>query len=175
MPAAAALPSALPGVFAAWLVVLACFVPLNLAWLCVASSTLGAVGSVANLSDDQFDMQSHDSTSPYVSALLRGFFVYLFMMSGLLLLDDAPFADAGPVQYIRLAGFPSLFSFVVSYHPRLFSALLSAASQRIQVRGSDGSGSLQSTDSDAAHASVDIDRGTVEVAMARRTARPDNE
>ena len=32
---------------------------------------------------------ARDSTNPYTSALLRGFFVYLVMISGLLLLDDA--------------------------------------------------------------------------------------
>ncbi|HEU4688404.1 MAG TPA: hypothetical protein VFS23_08595, partial [Vicinamibacterales bacterium] len=91
---------------------------------------------------------------------------------GLLLLDDAPFVNTGPVQYIRLAGFLSLFSFVVSYHPRLFSALLSAASQRIQVRGADGPQSL-SSDTSAAHATIDIERGKVDVAMAKRSGESD--
>ena len=73
------------------------------------------------------------------SAILRGFFVYLFLMSGLLLLDHTPFSNAGPSQYIRLAGFLSLFSFVVSYHPTLFGALIVSAFERIQVRAGDNS------------------------------------
>lgn len=130
---------------AAWAVVLTCFLPLNLAWLCVAASALGAFGNAANLSDDDSDERLSDTSNPYVSALLRGFFVYLFMMSGLLVLDDAPFSNAGPGQYIRLAGFLSLFSFVVSYQPRLFSALILSAFQRIQVRGGDASGASTQT------------------------------
>lgn len=119
----------------AWFVVLFSFLPLNLAWLCVASSTLGALGNYVNLSDDRPLGLSQDSTNPVISAILRGFFIYLFMMSGLLVLDDAPFSSPTPARYIRLAGFLSLFAFVVSYHPRLFSSLILSAFQRIQVRG----------------------------------------
>jgi hypothetical protein len=120
---------------AAWLVVLLAYLPLNLAWLCATASTLGTFGSRVNLSDDDTDSEgSRDLTSPYVSALLRGFFVYLFMTSGLLLLDETPFSSPSPGQYIRLAGFLSLFSFVISYQPRLFTALVVSAFQRIQVR-----------------------------------------
>jgi hypothetical protein len=126
-----------------WLVVVFCFLPLNLAWLCAASSTLGGFGSRANLSDDQADKDSRDNSNPYMSAILRGFFVYLFMTSGLLLLDDSPFSNSAPAQYIRLAGFLSLFSFVVSYHPRLFSTLISAAFQRIQVRDGESATSME--------------------------------
>jgi hypothetical protein len=114
-----------------WLVVLMCYLPLNLAWLCITSSTLGAFGNRVNLSDDEAQRRGRDDSNPYVSALLRGFFVYLFMTSGLLLLDDAPFSSPGPGQYIRLAGFLSLFSFVTSYQPRLFTNLVASASQRI--------------------------------------------
>jgi hypothetical protein len=122
-------------IFKAWLVVLLCYLPLNLAWLCATSSTLGSLGSRANLSDDSANSSAVDGTNPYVSALLRGFFVYLFMTSGLLLLDETPFSSPSPGQYIRLAGFLSLFSFVISYQPQLFSALIDSAFQRIQVRG----------------------------------------
>ena len=123
------------GSIVAWLVVLLAYLPLNLAWLCATASTLGTFGSRVNLSDDETDSEgSDDNTSPYVSALLRGFFVYLFMTSGLLLLDETPFSSPTPGQYIRLAGFLSLFSFVISYQPRLFTALVVSAFQRIQVR-----------------------------------------
>jgi hypothetical protein len=121
----------------AWAVVLFCFLPLNLAWVCAAAGALGAFGSRANLSDDQTHRASRDNTNPYTSAVLRGFFVYLFMISGLLLLDDSPFSNPAPGQYIRLAGFLSLSSFVVSYQPRLFSMLIVWAFHRIQVREGD--------------------------------------
>jgi hypothetical protein len=130
----------LPGQLRSWAVVLLCFLPLNLAWLCVLASTLGAIGNLANLSDDNEVAKRSDFSNPIISAILRGFFVYLFLMSGLLLLDHAPFSNAGPSQYIRLAGFLSLFSFVVSYQPHLFGALIVSAFERIQVRAGDGHG-----------------------------------
>lgn len=120
--------------FFAWFVVLTCFLPINLAWVCAAASLLGGYGNRANLSDDDAARRFRDTTNPFVSALLRGFFVYLFMTSGLLLLDDSPFSNPAPGQYIRLAGFLSLFSFVVSYQPRLFNVLIVWAFHRIQVR-----------------------------------------
>ena len=118
----------------AWLVVVTCFLPLNLAWVCALASGLGAFGNRANLADDRSTGRSHDSSNPFLSAVLRGFFVYLFMMSGLLVLDEAPFTHPTPEQYIRLAGFLSLFSFVVSYQPRLFNILIVWAFHRISVR-----------------------------------------
>ena len=157
----------------AWAVVLFCFLPLNLAWLCVAASTLGAFGSLANLGDDGATSRSRDTSNPYTSSILRGFFVYLFMMSGLMLLDDAPFSDAGPGQYIRLAGFLSLFSFVVSYQPKLFGSLIVSAFQRIQVRGGDNASSVAvaNSESDTVRASVDVERGTVDVAVQKHAAQ----
>jgi hypothetical protein len=133
-------PARVPGSLESWLVVFFCFLPLNLAWLCVSASTLGAVGNLANLGDDRDMQQPRDKSNPLLSAILRGFFVYLFLMSGLLLLDHAPFSNAGPNQYIRLAGFLSLFSFVVSYHPHLFGTLIVSAFERLQVRAGDRNG-----------------------------------
>ena len=98
--------------------------------------------------------------------------MYLFMMSGLLLLDDSPFSDTGPGQYIRLAGFLSLFSFVVSYQPRLFSSLMMSAFQRIQVRGGENaSNAVANTESDTVRASVDVERGTIDVAVAKHSSQ----
>ena len=125
----------------AWAVVLVWFLPLNLALLCALAGSLGAFGARANLQGDGADAPpgpSADLSSPYVSALLRGFFVYLVMISGLLLLDDDPFGSPSPGQYIRLAGFLSLFSFVVSYNPGVFSGLLAWASTRVASRGGAG-------------------------------------
>lgn len=117
-----------------WLAVLLFFLPLNLALVCATAGTLGAFGGKANLQDDSTPHNSRDESNPYVSGLLRGFFVYLFMISGLLLFDDKPFSNPGPGQYIRFAGFLSLFSFVVNYQPFLFTTLIEGAFQRISAR-----------------------------------------
>ena len=97
-----------------WFMVLFLFLPLNLALICITSGVLGTFGSIANLHDDQQSFL-YDQSNPYISGLLRGFFVYLFFISGLLLFDDEPFSNPSPGKYIRLAGFLSLFSFVVNY------------------------------------------------------------
>ena len=125
-------PAPAPGLAKSWIVVLLWFLPVNLAWLCAAAATLGSFGSRVNLGDDQTKRTSRDNSNPFISALLRGFFIYLFMISGLLLLDVNPFSNPTPGQYVRLAGFLSLFSFVVNYQPRLFSMLIVWAFNRIQ-------------------------------------------
>lgn len=138
-----------------WLGVLLFFLPLNLALVCATAGTLGAFGGKANLQDDSTPHNSRDDTNPYVSGLLRGFFVYLFMISGLLLFDDKPFSNPGPGQYIRFAGFLSLFSFVVNYQPYLFTTLVEGAFQRISARRG---------------GAADTTRGTVVTDMERVTA-----
>lgn len=144
-----------PGKLVAWLVVLGFFMPVNLAVVCVLAGALGAFGSLANLQTDDEDRGSSDSSSPYVSAMLRGFFVYLFLISGLLLLDANPFSDTSPGQYVRLAGFLSLMSFVVNYRPHMFGQLVAWSFQRIQAR-------VQEEDR-AADASVQRARTSTEV------------
>jgi hypothetical protein len=117
-----------------WLVVLLFFLPLNLAMISSAAGALGAFGNRANLEDDQTSQKSRDDSSPLLSGLLRGLFVYLFFISGLLLFDDKPFSSPGPGQYIRLAGFISLISFLVNYRPHLFATISDWAYERINSR-----------------------------------------
>jgi len=121
--------------FTSWFFVLFLFLPLNLALICVTAGALGTFGSLAKLHDDQSRNSPADYSNPYVSGLLRGFFVYLFLISGLLLFDDDPFSSPSPGQYIRLAGFLSLFSFIVNYQPRTFSTLIDWAHARIHAKG----------------------------------------
>ena len=117
-----------------WLGILLFFLPLNLAMISSAAGALGAIGNKANLEDDQTLPQSRDESSPLMSGLLRGLFVYLFFISGLLLFDDKPFSSPGPGQYIRLAGFISLISFLVNYRPHLFATISDWAYERINSR-----------------------------------------
>lgn len=125
----------------AWLAVLLFFLPLNLAMVSATAGALGAMGNKANLEADPVERksadsptQSHDNSSPTMSGLLRGIFVYLFFISGLLLFDDKPFSSPGPGQYIRLAGFISLISFLVNYRPHLFNTVLDWALARLLSR-----------------------------------------
>ena len=117
-------PAPMSGFWFSWFVVLFLYLPLNLALICVIAGALGTFGSIANLHADGSNNSPRDYSNPYMSGLLRGFFVYLFLISGLFLFDDDPFSNPSPNQYIRLAGFLSLFSFIVNYQPNTFSTLI---------------------------------------------------
>jgi hypothetical protein len=158
-------PNVTVGPYRAWFMVLITFLPFNLALLCAAAGALGAFGNRVNLQDDRIDLIAHDRSNPYVSALLRGFFVYLFMISGLLLIDDRPFSDSSPQQYVRLAGFLSLFSFVVNYNPYIFNPLIEWAYQRIQPR-------TTSSLSDSAAVSLKVEKVEKTVATGEASASP---
>jgi hypothetical protein len=119
-----------PSLPVAWFIAVVFFLPLNLALLCATAGVLGTFGNLANLYHDQMALSSQDNTNPYISGLLRGFFVYLFVISGMLVLDDAPFSNSSPAQYIRLAGFLSLLSFIVNYQPHIFGKLVDIAQNR---------------------------------------------
>ena len=129
-----------------WLLAILFYTPLNLAFISAAAGALGSLGSIANLnSDAEAGAQAgadaapaRDHTNPVVSGLLRGGFVYLFMVSGMLLFDDSPFSMTSPDQYLRLAGFLSLFSFVVNYQPNVFGTLIDWAHTRIHSRNNTG-------------------------------------
>lgn len=131
-----------------WVVTILFYTPLNLAFISAAAGALGTLGSIANLNadqegDDKRDKDDgatffpRDRTNPLISGLLRGIFVYLFVISGMLLFDDSP-SDTGPNQYVRLAGFLSLFSFFVNYKPSVFSSMLDGAHRLISARGKAG-------------------------------------
>ncbi len=127
----------------AWAGILFFFLPLNLAMVSAAAGALGSFGNKVNLEHDrtepvtealQGQPRSVDVSNPILSGLLRGLFVYLFFISGLLLFDDKPFSSPGPGQYIRLAGFISLISFLVNYRPHLFTTISDWAFERINAR-----------------------------------------
>jgi hypothetical protein len=53
----------------------------------------------------------------------KGLFVYLILISGLLLLGSDPFANFSSNSYTRMAGTASLFSFIAGYSQSFFSNL----------------------------------------------------
>jgi predicted secreted protein len=124
--------------FRASVIVLLWFLPINLALICATAGALGSFGNRADLSDDKSPPPSRDDSNPYISAMLRGLFVYLIMISGLLVLDVNPFFNPSPGQYIRLAGFLSLFSFVLSYQPRVFRKIIVWTYHRIEEKEGPG-------------------------------------
>lgn len=62
---------------------------------------------------------------PTISAITWGFFIYLFLISGMMLAVETPFSSTSPDQYLRLAGTASLLAFVVGWRPELLTHLVS--------------------------------------------------
>lgn len=64
------------------------------------------------------------SNTSSFSGVIVGFVVYLAFISGTLLAMDNPFANTSQGQYIRTAGFISLFAFSAAYEPSIFINIL---------------------------------------------------
>jgi hypothetical protein len=100
------------------------YTPTNVAWLAISAGVLGAVGRIAQLGTRPVDAHQDDRVHPYISGAIRGFIVYLAVISGVLFLTSDPFTAPTAGQYVRLAGLVSVVSFVVSYNPELFARIL---------------------------------------------------
>jgi hypothetical protein len=98
----------------------------NIGLLCLLASVLGSLGATANLGADGEADPERDTTAPLVSAILRGFLIYLALLAGVLILGTTP-AEPTQTQYVRLAGVTSFLGFAVSYRPELFAGLLARA------------------------------------------------
>jgi hypothetical protein len=107
------------------LVVVVAYTMPNVALLCMMASLLGAIGARARLGSDTQDAETaeQDITSPRSSAVLRGFLVYLTLISGVIVFAETP-AEPTQAQYVKLAGVMSVVAFLVSYRPTLFGRLL---------------------------------------------------
>lgn len=122
------------GVVGSFLVVLLSFTPTNLALLCCTAGVIGAAGRRLQLSVEA-NPNTRDKSHPLLSAFVRGLFVFLIAISGVLvLLEDPILGTASPGQYIRFAGLLSLTSFIVNYDPTVFVLLVDQVRERIQER-----------------------------------------
>ena len=108
------------------LVVVVTYTLTNVGLLCMLASALGAIGARAGLGPDGDAHEHHDSSAPASSAVLRGFFVYMAVLAGVLVFADRP-VEPTQTQYVRLAGLVSLFAFTLNYYPALFATLLRKA------------------------------------------------
>ena len=125
---------ALLSALGSFFIVLLAFTPTNLALICCTAGVIGAAGRRLQLSTDP-DRDNRDRSHPLLSAFVRGLFVFLIAISGILvLLEDPILGTASPGQYIRFAGLLSLTSFIVNYDPTVFVLLVDQVRQRIQER-----------------------------------------
>lgn len=82
----------------------------NIAILCCLASIIGGICKGRN---------------DFLILATNGIFIYLLLISGLLLFGTNPFETLNQSQYIRLAGTTSLFSFLVGYNPKILSSIIS--------------------------------------------------
>ena len=73
----------------------------------------------------------------YASAALRGFFVYLIALSGLMILVENLFTNIAksPDIYLRLAGSISLVSFMLGFNPEMFARFLDRIARLLEDQG----------------------------------------
>lgn len=120
--------------FIALTVVIFSYTPSNLILLCMCSGLLGALSRIAKLhikNKNEEELPS-DNINPLMSGVLRGLFVYLLAISGILLLNDSPITSPGQTEYVRLAGLLSILSFLLSYNPSRFQSFLAAGLDKAQ-------------------------------------------
>ena len=133
------------------------FTPTNVALLSVLAGFLGGCASALNdrnlLEHEMQQAQAGGDAvrasrlerrigfmgeSPIVS-MMRGFVVYLAIISGIFLVISNPFENPSMDQFIRLAGLFSVVAFLMGYDPTRFEELLeklSSVSQKAQTRNS---------------------------------------
>jgi hypothetical protein len=110
-------------------VVLACYTVTNILFLALIASCVGCMtcrwrvtGKVEGL------MNFYAGLHPkriYLAALLRGFFLYLMVISGFLILStEESMVNTGFAQYIRVAGITSVMAFMVGYDPQIAYRLM---------------------------------------------------
>lgn len=110
------------------------YTPTNLALLCCLSAVLGSIGRRLSEigprelageiqgGDSSREVKPETSSSDVkiASSLLRGFCVYLLLISGLIVLTGEPFHTPSQEAYIRLAGAASILAFVAGFRKDFF-------------------------------------------------------
>lgn len=77
-------------------------------------------------------VEAFSGRNDYGRSILAGFFVYLIVLSGLLLLSTKALTQADQEQYVQLAGLLSVVSFVVGYHPQAAGGLFQKVEGLVQ-------------------------------------------
>ncbi|MDG3007262.1 hypothetical protein [Paludisphaera mucosa] len=119
------LASSLAEVVGCLVVIALCHTVTNTAMLCCVSAFLGVLGFRAvGAVDPAAPAAPLGRRDAYIAAVTRGFFIFLIIQSGSVILSDQAFTNLSLEKYIRLAGLSSLLSFTVGYNPAVFGQLM---------------------------------------------------
>jgi hypothetical protein len=91
----------------------------NVAILCCLASMIGGICRGSN---------------SLLALAANGLFIYLILISGLLLLGTSPFDNLSQAQYTRLAGTSSLFAFVCGYNPGMLGKLVNKIEEMVKEK-----------------------------------------
>jgi hypothetical protein len=110
--------------FRAMFVTFCSYTLTNLLFLACLSSYLGCMAMrwhVSQQSLGQAQFYSHIYPSRlYTSAVLRGFLLYLLIISGMLVIaSESSMENTTPIQYVKIAGLVSVFGFIVGFDPQM--------------------------------------------------------
>lgn len=112
-----------------WFMAFTSYTMTNVLLLSCLASLIGDFGQRLKLDRDG---GSDQTASPWAAAITRGFFIYLVGISGILLLVENPFSATSPQQYVRLAGFMSLLSFMMGYSPDMFGKFFKRVAEALE-------------------------------------------
>jgi hypothetical protein len=113
----------------AWFLVITCYTFTNIALLCCLSAVIGAIGRSARIDDVERNDPATDLRTLCISGMIRGFFMFIVVLSGTLILSDQKCDDITIEQYLKLAGLASLLSFAIGYDPHLFVSFFERVSK----------------------------------------------
>lgn len=99
------------------LVVLGCSTYTNPAFLACCAALIGSTAR-------ELSSPAENERICHLSAVFRGFFVYLALMAGLMLLTTDAILKATQAQYVQLAATMSITAYLVGYDPAIFRRLL---------------------------------------------------
>jgi hypothetical protein len=88
--------------------------------LCCAAAVIGAIGRSARIDDVDRNDPALDLRTLCISGVIRGFFTFLIILSGTLILAEQKFDSVTVEQYLKLAGVTSLLGFAAGYDPHFF-------------------------------------------------------
>lgn len=116
----------LPAAVGCVAVVILCSTPTNPGILACLAALLGGIanwihvdGSLPSEAEAKMSLQR-----VCFAPMLRGFFMYLALLAGLLLLTTQAITNATQDQYVQLAGTVSVFGFMIGYDPDVFRKLM---------------------------------------------------
>jgi hypothetical protein len=112
------------------------YTPMNLIFLCCLASLIGCMGRIVAPGVTSIQQRRAETTSnsnvafrSTIGAITWGFFVFLLVLSGSMIVFGDPFQASTPAQYMRVACAASALAFVVGWNPGFVQKLVQRVEQ----------------------------------------------